>query len=59
MIIISNIENNFKTCPYCFGTGTLRAMQSAIYNNTSMRVRDSKVICKHCKGTGLILRREE
>lgn len=40
-------------CPYCAGSGILKAMQSAINTNTSIRAKDTTVKCKHCKGTGL------
>lgn len=57
-MINNKLLDNFKTCSYCFGTGTLMTMQSAIHTNTSIRVGDKKITCKHCNGTGLILRRE-
>ena len=40
-------------CPYCIGTGKLKAMQSGIDKNTSVRASDTTVECRHCKGTGL------
>jgi RecJ-like exonuclease len=41
-------------CPYCFGTGKLKAMQSAMtLNSKSIRVNDTSVKCNYCKGTGL------
>ena len=44
----------FNTCPYCSGTRTLKAMQSAIVNNTtSTRYKDKEVKCKQCDGTGI------
>lgn len=48
------IFTNTSMCPYCFGTGKLKIMQSAaVYNSNSIRVADKKVKCKHCEGTGL------
>lgn len=42
-----------NTCPYCLGSGELKAMQmGAIYGGGSVRVNDTKVKCKHCNGTG-------
>lgn len=41
------------TCPYCMGTGKLKAMQRAMtFNGSSIRVHDTKVERRHCKGTG-------
>lgn len=40
-------------CPYCLGQGKLKAMQSAVYINKSIRANDTYVKCKYCKGTGL------
>lgn len=49
-----NIEiKNIPICHYCLGSGKLKAMQSAIYKNASIRANDITVKCKHCKGTGL------
>lgn len=46
------------TCPYCVGTGKLKAMQSAMtFNGPSVRVHDTKVECSHCKGAGRILKK--
>ena len=44
---------NIPICPYCLGQGKLKAMQSAIYKNISIRANDTYIKCKHCKGTGL------
>lgn len=42
-------------CPYCFGSGKLKAMQSlAIIGGGSIRGSDTKVKCKYCGGSGLI-----
>lgn len=53
--ILRQIYKNINHCHYCFGTGKLKAMQSATINNTtSMRYKDTEVKCKHCNGTGFI-----
>lgn len=40
-------------CPYCFGTGRIKAMQSyATYNGMSIRGQDTTVKCTACNGTG-------
>lgn len=47
--------DNVKPCPYCFGTGKLKAMQSmATYNAGSVRGKDATVKCTFCKGRGVI-----
>lgn len=53
---INNYINiNIKTCPYCCGSGELKAMQSvAITEGLSARGKDTKMKCKHCNGSGLI-----
>lgn len=44
-----------NVCPYCCGTGKLKAMQNAItYEGVSIRVQDTLVKCNRCKGTGLL-----
>lgn len=44
-------------CPYCFGTGYLKAMQMAMtYDAGTVRTNDTKVECKHCKGKGFTIR---
>lgn len=49
-----NIEiKSIPICPYCLGQGKLKAMQSAVYINKSIRANDTYVKCKYCKGTGL------
>lgn len=48
-----NIFDNNKTCPFCFGTGKLKALQNmAIYNGGSIRGKDKQIKCKYCNGTG-------
>ena len=43
----------FNICPYCLGTGKLKAMQSAMtYDAGTVRVNDTKVKCIYCNGTG-------
>lgn len=40
-------------CPYCFGTGRVKAMQSyATYNGMSIRGPDTTEKCAACNGTG-------
>ena len=40
-------------CPYCYGTGKLKAMQRAMtFNGKSVRVQDTTVKCNQCDGTG-------
>lgn len=42
-----------EICPYCFGSGKLRAMQRAMtYDAGSVRAADTYVKCNNCKGTG-------
>lgn len=42
-------------CPYCLGTGKLKAMQSlATFNKGSVRGKDTTVKCKYCNGEGWI-----
>ena len=49
---IINITN---TCPYCLGSGEIRAMQSmAVINAPSIRGKDKKGICGKCNGRGRI-----
>ena len=53
--ILREIYKNIKPCHYCFGSGKLKAMQSAMMNNTTaIRYKDTTVRCKHCNGTGFI-----
>lgn len=45
--------NIVNLCPYCLGSGKLKAMQmAAVYGGGSIRVNDTKVKCNHCNGTG-------
>lgn len=54
MNIKINVLKDVKFCPYCFGTGKLKAMQSAaIYGGGSVRGKDKFVKCEFCKGTGI------
>lgn len=48
-----NIGENIKICPYCLGTGKLKAMQSIATNTGSVRSKDKQVKCRFCNGTGL------
>lgn len=49
-----NIEiKNIQICPYCLGSGKLKAMQSAIYKNKNIRANDIYIQCKYCKRIGL------
>lgn len=42
-------------CPYCLGTGKLKAMQSlATFDRGSIRGKDATVKCTHCNGIGVI-----
>lgn len=46
-------EINF--CPFCFGSGKLKAMQSlANFDKGSIRGKDAAVKCKYCDGSGLV-----
>ncbi|AIY80290.1 hypothetical protein U728_757 [Clostridium botulinum 202F] len=40
-------------CPYCLGTGNLKAMQSMIINNSSVRDKNKEIKCKYCNGKGI------
>lgn len=58
--IYNNIYSHMKMCLYCSGTGKLKAMQSAISNNgTCVRTIDKIIKCKHCEGTGYVVKQEE
>lgn len=55
MEIKIDINTNVKACPYCLGSGKLKAMQSVVISyGWSIRGKDTQVGCIHCKGTGLI-----
>lgn len=42
-------------CPYCYGSGKLKAMQRAMtYDGGSVRDKDTLVKCSNCKGTGVL-----
>ncbi len=57
MEIKIDMNSKIKPCPYCFGSGRLKAMQSvAICDGVSVRGKDMQVKCEHCKGTGLIIK---
>lgn len=46
--------DNLNICPYCCGSGKLKAMQSvAVINGGSIRGKDKNVKCKYCNGTGI------
>lgn len=49
-----NQDFPLNICPYCFGSGKLKAMQSAMtYDAGSIRYSDTKIKCSHCNGTGI------
>ena len=53
-IYISN-KVNINICPYCYGSGKLKAMQSVTtYNGGSIRGKDTTMKCRHCNENGLI-----
>lgn len=55
MEIKIDINTKVQPCPYCLGSGALKAMQSvAICEGWSVRGKDTQVECIHCKGTGLV-----
>lgn len=54
-IIIKNINVEIAICPYCLGTGELKAMQSMTTYDGSIRGKDIKVKCKHCEGNGILI----
>ena len=57
MQIKIDMNSKIKLCPYCFGSGKLKAMQSvAVCRGVSARSEDIQVECKHCKGIGLIIK---
>lgn len=42
-----------KLCPFCFGSGKLKEMQSAAtFNGASIRCKNTTMPCRHCSGTG-------
>ena len=50
-IDLSGVSN----CPYCLGSGKLKAMQSLYtLKEGSIRGKDTTVKCTHCNGTGLV-----
>jgi DnaJ-class molecular chaperone len=52
-----NYPKEMRFCPYCFGTGKLKAMQNAMtYEGISIRVQDTFVKCSHCNGTGVLIK---
>lgn len=57
MQIKIDMNSKIKPCPYCFGGGKLKAMQSvAVCRGVSARSEDIQVECKHCEGIGLIIK---
>lgn len=54
-IIIKNINVEITICPYCLGTGELKAMQSVATYNGSIKGKDIKVKCKKCEGNGVLI----
>jgi hypothetical protein len=47
--------NPSNICPYCLGSGKLKAMQSAMtYDAGSIRYSDTKVKCSYCNGKGYL-----
>lgn len=48
------VNSTITVCPYCLGTGKLKAMQRAMISHTeSIRIKDKEVKCKHCDGIGV------
>lgn len=55
MNIKINVLKDVKLCPYCFGTGKLKAMQrEAVFGGGSIRGKDTQVKCSYCNGDGVI-----
>ncbi|MBS5986478.1 hypothetical protein [Clostridium sp.] len=55
MEIKIDMNTKVQPCPYCLGSGSLKAMQSVVIcQGWSVRGKDTQVKCIHCKGTGLI-----
>lgn len=55
MNIKINVLKDGRFCPYCFGSGRLKSMQSvATYGGGSIRGKDTQVKCKFCNGVGTI-----
>lgn len=53
MEIKIDISKEIKICPHCFGSGKIKAMQSAaVINGPSIRYKDTKVKCPYCNGNG-------
>ena len=43
-----------RICPYCLGSGELKAMQSlSTFNGGSIRGKDAMTKCKYCNGSGI------
>ncbi|WP_368240454.1 hypothetical protein [Clostridium paraputrificum] len=56
MEIKADINIKIKPCPYCLGSGKLKAMQSVVITEgVSVRGKDTQVKCKHCEGIGLLI----
>lgn len=54
MNIKINVLKDGRSCPCCFGTGKLKAMQSmATYGSGSIRGKDTQIKCSFCNGTGI------
>lgn len=50
--------NEINICPYCFGNGKLKAMQSlATFNGGSVRGRNKEVRCANCNGKWVEIRK--
>lgn len=49
-----NTFANKSICPFCLGTGRLKAMQSIATYNGSIRGKDKTVKCKYCNRTGIM-----
>lgn len=57
MDVVINVLKDIliKPCPYCYGSGKLKAMQSVVtFNGVSIRGKDVTVKCEYCNGSGLI-----
>lgn len=53
-ITISMNCTNQNACPYCFGSGRVKAMQAYMaYGAGAVRGPDTIVTCSACHGTGI------
>lgn len=55
MEIKFDMLKDINICPYCLGTGKLKAMQSvSVIGGGSIRGSDIKAKCKYCNGSGVV-----